>query len=84
MNQIFPGDQVFATIENNGRVLATMNKSDFASKDDVVRAFAERLRALDVQKIYTGHCTGDRAYGILRDVLGERAEQMHTGMTIEI
>ena len=37
MNQIFPGDQVFATIENNGRVLATMNKSDFSSKDDVVR-----------------------------------------------
>ena len=49
-----------------------------------MRAFAERLRELDVQKIYTGHCTGDRAYGILREVLGERAEQMHTGMTIGI
>ena len=49
-----------------------------------MRAFAERLRELDVQKIYTGHCTGDRAFKILREVLGDRAEQMFTGMTVEI
>ena len=56
----------------------------FRYKDEVVRAFAERLRALDVQKIYTGHCTGNRAYEILREVLGDRAEQMRCGMTIEL
>lgn len=56
----------------------------FRYPDARVRAFAERLRELDVQKIYTGHCTGDRAYGILRDILGERAEQMFTGMTISL
>ena len=56
----------------------------FRYPDARVRAFAERLRELNVQKIYTGHCTGDRAYGILRDVLGERTKQMHTGLTIEI
>ena len=56
----------------------------FRYPDARVRAFAKRLRELDVQKIYTGHCTGDRAYGILREVLGERAEQMHTGMTINL
>jgi len=49
-----------------------------------VRAFAERLHALDVQKIYTGHCTGNRAYEILHEVLGDRAEQMRCGMTIEL
>lgn len=56
----------------------------FRYKDEVVRAFAERLRELDVQKIYTGHCTGNRAFEILREVLGDRAEQMYTGMTVEI
>ena len=71
----FPGKKIYALL--GGFHL-------FRYPDKRVRAFAERLRELNVQKIYTGHCTGDRAYGILRDVLGERAEQMHTGMTIEI
>ena len=71
----FPGKKIYASL--GGFHL-------FRYPDARVRAFAERLRELDVQKIYTGHCTGDRAYGILRDVLGERAEQMHTGMTINL
>ena len=71
----FPGKKIYALL--GGFHL-------FRYPDERIHAFAERLRELNVQKIYTGHCTGDRAYGILRDVLGERAEQMHTGMTIEI
>ncbi len=53
-------------------------------KDEVVYAFAKRLLELDVQKIYTGHCTGNRAFEILHEVLGERACQMFTGMSIEV
>ena len=54
----------------------------FRYKDGEVRAFAERLRELDVQRIYTGHCTGDRAYAILREILGERVQQMRCGMIL--
>ena len=71
----FPGKKIYALL--GGFHL-------FRYKDEVVRAFAERLRELDVQKIYTGHCTGIRAFEILREVLGDRAEQMFTGMTVEI
>ena len=71
----FPGKKIYALL--GGFHL-------FRYKDEVVRAFAERLRELDVQKIYTGHCTGNRAFEILREVLGDRAEQMFTGMTVEI
>ena len=71
----FPGKKIYALL--GGFHL-------FRYKDEVVWAFAERLRELDVQKIYTGHCTGDRAFKILREVLGDRAEQMFTGMTVEI
>lgn len=53
-------------------------------KDDRVKAFAERLRELDVQHIYTGHCTGDRAYGILHEILKDRVQQTYTGMSVEI
>lgn len=69
----FPGKKIYAIL--GGFHL-------FRYKDDVVRAFAERLRELDVQKIYTGHCTGNRAFEILHEVLGDRAEQMRCGMAI--
>ena len=71
----FPGKNIYAIL--GGFHL-------FRYKDEVVRAFAERLRELDVQKIYTGHCTGNRAFEILHEVLGDRAEQMRCGMTIEL
>ena len=71
----FPGKKIYAIL--GGFHL-------FRYKDEVVRAFAERLRELEVQKIYTGHCTGNRAFEILHEVLGDRAEQMRCGMTIEL
>ena len=71
----FPGKKIYAIL--GGFHL-------FRYKDEVVHAFAERLRELDVQKIYTGHCTGNRAFEILHEVLGDRAEQMRCGMSIEI
>ena len=71
----FPGKNIYAML--GGFHL-------FKSPDEKVRAFAERLYELNVQKIYTGHCTGTRAFEILKDVLGDRAEQMHTGMEIEV
>ena len=56
----------------------------FCLPDERIREFAERLRVLDVQHIYTGHCTGDHAYGILREALGARVQQMFTGMEIDV
>ena len=71
----FPGKQIYAIL--GGFHL-------FRTSDDRVKAFAERLRDLNVQKIYTGHCTGQRAYEILHEVLSDKVEQMHTGMEIEV
>lgn len=75
VQQAFPDKKIYALL--GGFHL-------FKTPDAKVREFAERLRALDVQKIYTGHCTGERAFEILREVLGDRAEQMYTGMKIEV
>jgi len=75
-----------AFIEFNGKKIYAMLGGFhlYRTSDSQVRAFAERLRKLDVQKIYTGHCTGDHAYEILHEVLGDRAQQMYTGMEIEV
>lgn len=52
--------------------------------DEEVRAFALRLRETGVDRVYTGHCTGERAYAILREELGEGVRQLCTGLEIEV
>lgn len=56
----------------------------FHLKDDEVRAFAERLRKTGVEHVITGHCTGQRAYEILFQELGDKVQQMYSGMEMEI
>lgn len=69
----FPGKPIYAIL--GGFHL-------FRYSDEKVRAFAERLRELNVQHIYTGHCTGNRAYEILHNILGDRVQQMFTGIEL--
>ena len=56
----------------------------FESSHEEVSSLAKRLRNTGVEKIYTGHCTGDKALGILKEELGDRVEEIYTGMTIII
>lgn len=72
---VFPGKQIYAIL--GGFHLYKTSK-------EKVCEFAERLRDLNVQKIYTGHCTGKGAFETLREILGERVEQMSCGMKIEV
>lgn len=50
--------------------------------DEDVYAFAEVLQQLQIGRIITGHCTGERALEILKEMLGDRVETMHAGMEI--
>jgi 7,8-dihydropterin-6-yl-methyl-4-(beta-D-ribofuranosyl)aminobenzene 5'-phosphate synthase len=45
-----------------------------------VRQIGEILLDMDIPMIYTGHCTGDESYGVLKSVLGERLYHLHTGL----
>lgn len=56
----------------------------FRSSEEEVRALADRIRGTGIEKIYTGHCTGKRAFRILKEELGDKAEQIHTGLEIVI
>ena len=72
--EAFPGQQVFA-------VLGGFHMFD--SSDDVVHAFAKRLKQAKVEQVYTGHCTGDKGFAILKEVLGDRVKGFYPGMVIE-
>lgn len=70
-----PGKKIYMTI--GGLHLAGMRK-------DAVREIAGKIRALDIERVITGHCTGNKAYAVLREELGDRVTQTYTGMVIEV
>ncbi len=71
----FPDKKVYALIGG----FHLFNKSE-----DTVRAFAKRVKETGIECIYTGHCTGKRAYRILKSELGDVVHQISTGLQIEL
>lgn len=55
----------------------------YKSSEEDVKILAERVKETGIQKIVTGHCTGEEAFGLLKDELGDIVEQMYTGMEME-
>ena len=54
----------------------------FETPDADVYALGRRLAESGVEEIVTGHCTGERGFQILKEVLGERAKQLRTGLVL--
>ena len=75
VEQTFPGKKIYGLV--GGLHL-------FRSSDEDVLRLAGRIRETGIEKVYTGHCTGQRAMELLKGELGDRAEQIYTGMEIVI
>lgn len=56
----------------------------FNKREREVKKVAKAFKESEIEYICTGHCTKNRAYGILKDQLGERIEQLSVGKVIEI
>lgn len=56
----------------------------FRSTNAEVEDFSKRLLATGVEKVVTGHCTGDTAIEILKNILGNKVTQTYAGMSINI
>lgn len=56
----------------------------YRSSEEEVRALAARIKETGIEKVVTGHCTGDAAYEILKEELGDCLEQLYTGLVIEV
>ena len=55
----------------------------FMTPEKEVRALAARIRATGIERVYTGHCTGTKAFQILKEELGDQVEQLSTGLVME-
>lgn len=49
-----------------------------------IEILAEKIITENIEIIYTGHCTGKKAYKKLRIILGNKIRYMSTGMKIQI
>ena len=56
----------------------------YESPDSEVLALAKRIEETGIELIYTGHCTGKKAYKILKDNLKEKCNQLSVGLVIEV
>lgn len=56
----------------------------FRLKEDEVRGVAARIKGSGLSKLYTGHCTGDKAFLILKELLGDSVEQFYCGMQVSL
>ena len=55
----------------------------YNKSESEVRELAVRIKETGIQYICTGHCTGEKAYQILKEELGDIAHQLKVGKIIE-
>ncbi len=79
----FPGVPVEAVI-GGFHLTGLPPLNGIAGSKDEVRAIAAALLAYPVETVYTGHCTGEAAFAVLRSVMGERIVDLRTGDRVEI
>lgn len=77
----FPGRPVHAIV-GGFHLKDVMNRGDDGAVQ--VRDLGNQLKAMAMPHIYTGHCTGSRAFAILKEVLGDRAHYFMTGDCVEL
>jgi 7,8-dihydropterin-6-yl-methyl-4-(beta-D-ribofuranosyl)aminobenzene 5'-phosphate synthase len=53
------------------------------SKDDI-EELGKVIQKYPIEKVYTGHCTGLKAYRILKEVMGAKLEYFATGAKAEV
>ena len=49
-----------------------------------IQAIGSEMLAYPVDCYYTGHCTGDKAYAVLKDVMTDRLQPITTGTEINV
>ena len=83
VRQEFPGVPIKAVVGGLHLVaLPPFNRMSDSESD--VAAIGRQIVDLGVETTWTGHCTGARAFEVLRGAMGERVQELHTGCRLEL
>ena len=55
----------------------------YNTPEEQVREFAKRVKNTGIQLVVTGHCTGEEAFEVLKEELGDKAVQFYSALEIE-
>ena len=58
--------------------------STFTEKSEEIKETSQWIKSKQIEKVYTGHCTGKYGYQIMETILGDRIEQLYSGKKIVI
>lgn len=78
----FPGKKIQTLV--GGFHLMNTKTNKLAEEEQTVKDLAIVLREHNIERIYTGHCTGTEALEVLQGVLGNRIDGISTGKDIRI
>ncbi len=70
----YPGKKIYAIV--GGFHL-------FRSSDSEIHSFVTRVKETGIERIITGHCTGEKAMEILKEEFGCKVEALYSGMEID-
>lgn len=79
----FPGERIRALI-GGFHLIGLPVLNTMAGSRAEVEQLALELGQHPIDRAYTGHCTGEKAYRVLRSILGDRLTSFPTGKVIEI
>ena len=52
--------------------------------DEEIYGLCEELKELELELLYTGHCTGEDALAVLKKYMGRHVKELYTGLTVEL
>lgn len=80
---LFPDTKIKAVVGGFHLVgLPLFNSIGGSVKD--IEEIGDKLLNYPIERLYTGHCTGMKAFNILQSVMGERLEYLPTGRSVVI
>ncbi|HBG20008.1 MAG TPA: MBL fold hydrolase [Desulfobulbaceae bacterium] len=83
VTSIFKGVPVKAVI-GGFHLVAMPIFNVMAESKRVVRDLARSILEYPVEVTYTGHCTANKAFGVLKSVMGDRITEIETGSRFEV
>lgn len=79
----WPGERIRAVI-GGFHLIGLPQLNTMAGSRDEVEDIGRRILEIGPKKVYTSHCTGEKALKVLGGVMGETLEAFHTGAIIDI
>lgn len=81
VKEIFPEQRILAVL-GGFHLKGKSGEDTMAYPEEEIKRLGKRLLTLGVEQIYTGHCTGNKAFQVLETVLGEKLHPLYTGCEI--